>query len=133
MTLVPRRRAVRTAGAAGVLLVATACASGTAPSTAAPSSAAGASATGLDRTYFAWYGPTTPGSPAYFRVTGPTVVIEYAPQGGGGPGGGGPQGGSGQGGSPDAAAGAAISGASLDHIHGIYRDPTNEYGAKYAS
>jgi len=46
---------------------------------------------GLSETYFAWYGPTTPGSPANFRVTGPTVVIEYAPQGaGGGPGGGGP-------------------------------------------
>jgi hypothetical protein len=141
MTLVPRRRAVRTAGAAVVLLVATACASGTAPSTAAPSSAAGASATGLDRTYFAWYGPTTPSNPAYFRVTGPTVVIEYAPQGaGGGPGGGPPSGGAppsgapqGGGGTPDAQAGAAISSATTDHIHGIYRDPTDEYGAKYAS
>jgi hypothetical protein len=66
-----------------------------------------------DQTYFAWYGPTTAGAAAYFRVSGPTVVVEYSPQGGGGPGGGG-------------------SGASVDHIHGIYRDPTNDYGAKYA-
>jgi len=54
-------------------------------------------------TYFAWSGPTTNGSAAYFRVQGPTLVIEYAPQGG-----------------------------SVDHIHTIYRDPTNDYGAKFA-
>ena len=69
----------------------------------------------LAQTYLAWYGPTTKGSAAYFRIAGPTVVIEYSPQGGGG----------GRG-------GAATTGASLDHIHGIYRDPTNDYGAKYA-
>jgi hypothetical protein len=56
----------------------------------------------LDTTYFAWYGPTTKGSPAYFRVTGPHIVIEYSPQ--------------------------SMGGAAL-HIHGIYRDPTNDYGA----
>jgi hypothetical protein len=53
-------------------------------------------------TYFAWSGPTTNGSAAYFRVQGPTLVIEYAPQQG-----------------------------SVDHIHTIYRDPTNDYGAKF--
>lgn len=57
----------------------------------------------LRDTYFAWSGPTTNGSAAYFRVQGPTVVIEYAPQGG------------------------------VDHIHTIYRDPTNDYGARFAS
>lgn len=56
----------------------------------------------LRDTYFAWSGATTPGSVAYFRIQGPTVVIEYAPQG------------------------------NLDHIHTIYRDPTNDYGAKFA-
>jgi hypothetical protein len=56
----------------------------------------------LGDTYFAWSGPTTIGSAAYFRIQGPTLVIEYAPQGG------------------------------LDHIHTIYRDPTNDYGAKFA-
>jgi hypothetical protein len=56
----------------------------------------------LPQTYFAWSGPTTNGSPAYFRIQGPTLVIEYAPQQG-----------------------------SVDHIHTIYRDPTNDYGAKF--
>jgi Protein of unknown function (DUF3500) len=95
----------------------------------------------LDRTDFAWYGPTTAGGAAYFRIAGPNVVIEYAPQGGGGPQGGGrPQGGTppsgapqGGGGAPQGQSGAQITGASTDHIHGIYRDPSNEYGAKYAS
>jgi len=57
--------------------------------------------TNLPQTYFAWSGPTTNGSAAYFRIQGPTLVIEYAPQGG------------------------------VDHIHTIYRDPTNDYGAKF--
>jgi uncharacterized protein DUF3500 len=56
----------------------------------------------LNETYFAWSGPTTNGSAAYFRVQGPTLVIEYAPQN------------------------------SVDHIHTIYRDPTNDYGATFA-
>src|SRR5882672_789468 len=64
----------------------------------------------LDRTYFAWRGPTTPGSAIYFRVTGPALVIEYAAQG---PGGGGGE-------------------RAPSHIHGIYRDPTNDYAARYA-
>jgi hypothetical protein len=50
-------------------------------------------------TYFAWSGPTAPGSAAYFRVQGPSVVIEYAPQGG------------------------------TDHIHTVIRNPEDEYGA----
>jgi hypothetical protein len=57
--------------------------------------------TRLPETYFAWSGPTTAGSVAYFRIQGPTLVIEYAPQG------------------------------NVDHIHTIYRDPTNDYGAKF--
>jgi Protein of unknown function (DUF3500) len=57
----------------------------------------------LSQTYFAWSGPTTNGSVAYFRIQGPTLVIEYAPQG------------------------------TVDHIHTIYRDPTNDYGAKFAA
>lgn len=58
--------------------------------------------TGLAHTYFAWYGPTTSGSASYFRVQGPALWIEFAPQNG------------------------------LNHIHSIYRDPTNEYGARWA-
>lgn len=57
----------------------------------------------VSETYFAWAGSTTNGSGAYFRIQGPTVFIEYAPQG-----------------NP----------ASTDHIHTIYRDPTNDYASK---
>ncbi len=67
----------------------------------------------LDQTAFAWYGPTMVGSATYFRVTGPTIVIEFSPQGGGGPG--------------------SNAVATDLHIHGIYRDPTNDYGARYTT
>jgi hypothetical protein len=56
----------------------------------------------LRDTWFAWSGPTTNGSAAYFRIQGPRLVIEYAPQN------------------------------DVDHIHTIYRDPTNDYGARIA-
>jgi hypothetical protein len=59
---------------------------------------------GLSETYFAWAGSTTKGEPAYFRVQGPNVFIEYAPQGSG----------------P----------ASTEHIHTIYRDPEGDYGER---
>lgn len=61
----------------------------------------------LDDTYFAWAGPMTNGSGAYFRIQGPAVFIEYAPQG-----------------NPS---------APPDHIHTIYRDPTNDYAVKAAA
>jgi hypothetical protein len=58
-------------------------------------------------TYFAWSGPTTKEGGAYFRIQGPTLLVEYAPQAS-----------RGDDGLPD-------------HIHTFYRDPTNEYGAKF--
>ena len=58
----------------------------------------------LDRTHFAWFGPTVAGG-AYFRVTGPTLILEFSPQDRGG-----------------------VS----EHLHNMYRDPTNEYGAAWA-
>lgn len=61
---------------------------------------------GLAETWFAWSGPTTPGSAAYFRIQGPAVFIEYAPQN--------------------------LGGDATQHVHTIYRDPTNEYGRKWA-
>ncbi len=61
--------------------------------------------TNLDKTYLAWYGATTPGSVAYYRVTGPTVLIEYSPQ--------------------------SMGGDATNHIHSMYRDPTNDYGAAW--
>ena len=58
----------------------------------------------LPGTWFAWSGPTTNGMPAYYRIQGPTLVIEYAPQ--------------------------PLGGDPTMHIHTIYRDPTNDYGKK---
>jgi hypothetical protein len=52
----------------------------------------------LGDTYFGWSGPTAKGSAAYYRVQGPSVVIEYAPQGG------------------------------TNHIHTVIREPGNDYG-----
>jgi hypothetical protein len=53
----------------------------------------------IGETYFAWMGSTTKGSAVYFRVQGPAVWIEYAPQG------------------------------STDHIHTVVRNPKDDYGA----
>jgi hypothetical protein len=63
----------------------------------------------LDDTWFAWYGPIDPadGSGIYFRVTGPSIVIEYS--------------------------GQQMGGDPTDHIHGIYRDPSNDYGAAFGA
>ncbi|HEX5272551.1 MAG TPA: DUF3500 domain-containing protein [Gemmataceae bacterium] len=52
----------------------------------------------VGETYFSWRGPTTEGSAVYFRVQGPTIWIEYAPQGG------------------------------TDHIHTVVRNPKDDYG-----
>ena len=32
---------------------------------------------GLDEVYFAWMGPTTPGSGFYYRIHGPSILIEF--------------------------------------------------------
>jgi len=59
-------------------------------------------------TWFAWSGPTTvtPGSniAAYYRIQGPHLVIEYAPQ--------------------------RLGGDPSMHVHTMYRDPTNDYGLR---
>jgi len=59
----------------------------------------------LADTWFAWSGPLEAGK-AYFRVQGPTVIIEYAPQ--------------------------RLGGDVTMHIHSMFRDPTNDYGKKFA-
>ena len=59
----------------------------------------------IAETWFAWSGPIEKGSAAYFRIQGPTLLIEYAPQ--------------------------RLGGDPTKHIHTIYRDPTNDYGAKW--
>jgi hypothetical protein len=53
----------------------------------------------LDQTYFAWEGPTMNGEPVYYRLTGPTLHIEFNHE------------------EDD-----------VLHIHSVYRDPTNDYG-----
>ncbi|MBV9155764.1 MAG: DUF3500 domain-containing protein [Acidobacteriaceae bacterium] len=64
---------------------------------------------GLNETWFAWSGPTTvtPGRniTAYYRIQGPNLVIEYAPQ--------------------------RLGGDPSMHVHTMYRDPTNDYGRKF--
>jgi len=63
----------------------------------------------INETWFAWSGPATvtPGrnATAYYRIQGPHLVIEYAPQ--------------------------RLGGDLSNHIHTIYRDPTNDYGRKF--
>lgn len=65
---------------------------------------------GMNETYFAWSGPTTHAAgkngTAYYRIQGPKVIVEFAPQ--------------------------AMGGAE-DHVHTIYRDPSNEYGSSYVT
>jgi hypothetical protein len=60
----------------------------------------------INETWFAWSGPTTaaPGKniAAYYRIQGPHLVIEYAPQ--------------------------TLGGDPSMHVHTMYRDPTNDYG-----
>ena len=64
-------------------------------------------AAGIDDTYFGWWGPQdTPGA-AYFRITGPSIVMEYSPQ---------------------------DDGSHSDgegHAHNMYRDPQNDYGSAW--
>jgi hypothetical protein len=65
----------------------------------------------INETWFAWSGPTTaaPGSniTAYYRIQGPHLVIEYAPQ--------------------------QLGGDPALHVHTMYRDPTNDYGRRLAA
>jgi hypothetical protein len=64
---------------------------------------------GLNETWFAWSGSVNaaPGSniTAYYRIQGPNLVIEYAPQ--------------------------ELGGDPALHVHTMYRDPTNDYGRKF--
>ena len=59
----------------------------------------------IEQTSFGWWGPQEPYGAAYLRVVGPTIMLEYAPQGQGGDG--------------------------TEHTHNMYRDPTNDYGSAW--
>ena len=56
----------------------------------------------IDQMKLAWSGPTTRESDISYRLQGPTLIIEYACQ--------------------------DLGGDPLDHLHTMYRDPTDEYG-----
>ena len=62
--------------------------------------------TKIDKTYFAWWGPEQPRGKAYYRVTGPSIVLEYSPQ-------------------------IMADDDPSEHAHNMYRDPTNDYGARW--
>lgn len=63
----------------------------------------------LAQSHFAWHGPTSNPSAVYFRITGPSLHIEFAHQGTGN--------------------GSGIQAGGPNHVHTVYRDPTNAYGA----
>ena len=56
----------------------------------------------VDRMRFAWSGPVENPSDISYRLQGPSLLLEYACQ--------------------------DLGGDPLDHLHAMYRDPTNEYG-----
>ncbi|QDT00831.1 DUF3500 domain-containing protein [Adhaeretor mobilis] len=56
----------------------------------------------IDQMHFAWHGPTAAGSDVSYAIQGPTLIIEYACQN--------------------------LGDKPTDHLHSMYRDPTNEYG-----
>jgi hypothetical protein len=60
---------------------------------------------GLDTVYFAWMGPTTPGSGIYYRIHGPSILIEFTHARNQGSG------------EPDP-----------NHVHTVLRDPGNDFG-----
>ncbi|MBL49993.1 MAG: hypothetical protein CMP28_13740 [Roseibacillus sp.] len=60
----------------------------------------------IDRMNFAWWGPAKKGGDFSYRLQGPSLIIEYA--------------------------GQDLGGDPHNHLHSMYRDPTNEYGARLA-
>ena len=58
----------------------------------------------IEDTWFGWWGPQDVRGSVYFRVTGPSVTLEYAGQNGGG---------------------------AVDHAHSMYREPDNDYGSAW--
>ena len=58
----------------------------------------------IDKMSFAWWGPSKEKGDFSYRLQGPSLIIEYA--------------------------GQDVGGDPHDHLHSMYRDPTNEYGAR---
>jgi|SaaInl5LU_22_DNA_1037371.scaffolds.fasta_scaffold07980_6 hypothetical protein len=64
-------------------------------------------ASDLSETYFAWFGEFDITSPSYFRIQGPSVIVELL----------------------GGMRSVGSSAQNLGHYHTVYRDPTNDYGA----
>lgn len=58
----------------------------------------------IDQMKFGWWGPAEDGGDYSYRIQGPSLIIEYA--------------------------GQDLGGDPHDHLHSMYRDPTNEYGER---
>ncbi|MEM9016778.1 MAG: DUF3500 domain-containing protein [Verrucomicrobiota bacterium] len=58
----------------------------------------------INEMIFGWWGPAEDGGDYSYRIQGPSLIIEYA--------------------------GQDLGGDPHNHLHSIYRDPTNEYGAR---
>ena len=59
---------------------------------------------GIGKVHFAWMGPVDTGRSVYYRVHGPSILIEYDNTG------------------------AGRDGRDSNHIHAMFRDPSNDYG-----
>ncbi|MDP5172155.1 MAG: DUF3500 domain-containing protein [Bacteroidia bacterium] len=57
---------------------------------------------GLDALYFTWMGSLEPGKPHYYRIQGPTMILEYD-----------------------------NTQNNANHVHVVWRDPTNDFGEDY--
>ncbi|QEG23738.1 DUF3500 domain-containing protein [Mariniblastus fucicola] len=57
----------------------------------------------LAETWISWKGSTKNGGDASFRIQSPSILMEYSPQ--------------------------RLGGVPMNHIHAMYRDPSNDYGA----
>ncbi|RZO18710.1 MAG: DUF3500 domain-containing protein [Verrucomicrobiaceae bacterium] len=58
----------------------------------------------IDKMSFSWWGPSVEKGDFSYRIQGPSLIIEYA--------------------------GQDLGGDPHDHLHSMYRDPTNEYGSR---
>lgn len=58
----------------------------------------------IDKMTFAWWGPAKQKGDFSYRIQGPSLIVEYA--------------------------GQDLGGNPHNHLHSMYRDPTNEYGAR---
>ena len=58
----------------------------------------------INKMSFAWWGPAVAKGDFSYRIQGPSLIIEYA--------------------------GQDLGGDPHDHLHSMYRDPTNEYGSR---